>query len=164
MNGTKPKLIAWDSCIFLAWFKREEDKPLDEIKELLQRVEKQSLSMLVSAISLAEVLDKTGVSDAGTKFRAFVRRPEVVLANVDHRVGAMAGDIRIEAIKAAEEGRMKTSIRIPDALVAATAITYKAAELHTFDPVLLEASTLLASLSPVKIIRPEKSDPMPLGF
>ena len=33
MSGIEITRAAWDSCIFLAWFKAEQDKPLAEIED-----------------------------------------------------------------------------------------------------------------------------------
>jgi predicted nucleic acid-binding protein len=164
MCGTrKISTILWDSCIFIAWFNGEADKPLAEIERILRSVTDGKANLLVSAICLAEVLDLAGESDAGTQFRGFIKRPNVILANVDHRVGALAGDIRVAARAASVAGLLSQSVKIPDALIAATAIIYKADELHTFDPVLLEASTLPA-LGGLNIIRPQDSGATALGF
>lgn len=163
MSGTENPLIAWDSCVFIAWFNGETDKPLAEIERMLRSIAERKSTLLVSSICFAEVLDKAGVSDAGTQFRGFVKRPNVIVANVDHRVGALAGDIRIAARTANAAGSLSLGVKIPDALIAATALIYKSDELHTFDPVLLEASTLPIFRS-LNIIRPEDSDKTELGI
>ena len=38
------------------------------------------------------------------------------------------------------EGRLSKSIKAPDAIIVATAVIYRASELHSFDPLLIEAS------------------------
>lgn len=141
MSGAdRPPLICWDSCVFLAWFNKEHDKPLSQIEHLLVQIAEGKVNLLVSALSYAEVLDKAGKSDAGARFRDFVQRPNVVVANIDPRIGLMAAEIREAALIAHANGRLSQGIKIPDALIAATAVIYRAGELHTFDPVLLELS------------------------
>ena len=75
----------------------------------------------------------------------------------------LAGDIRIDSRGALECGSMSQRVKIPDALIAATAIIYKADELHTFDPILLESASL-PILSGLQIVAPPESGKGPLGF
>jgi len=135
------RLISWDSCIFLAWFNKEEDKPLGAIEQSLRLLDDEKINLLVSAISYAEVLDKAG-SKAGTDFRGFVKRPNVIVANIDARVADLAGAIRTGCLDLHREGKIRQGLKIPDACIAATAILYKASELQTFDPILRDLSGL----------------------
>jgi predicted nucleic acid-binding protein len=138
MSGSESvPLLAWDSCIFLAWFNEEDDKPLEVIDHLLRQVAEQKASLLVSAVCCVEVLDQAGTSDAGTEFKKYVLRPNIVRASVDWRVAEKAAEIRERVTAELVAGRMKNGIKAPDALIVATAIIYHATELHTFDPVLL---------------------------
>jgi predicted nucleic acid-binding protein len=137
MNGERVPLFAWDSCVFLAWLNEERDKSLEVIAHLLGEVERSRVTILVSAISGAEILDRAGQSQAGTIFRGFVHRRNVILANVDMRVAEIAARFRQNTIRAHQDGELARSIRAPDALIAATASLYRADALHTFDPDLL---------------------------
>lgn len=49
-GSTSRRLIAWDSCLFLAWFNQEADKPLEDMGQLLTDVDKGRLTLLVSVI------------------------------------------------------------------------------------------------------------------
>lgn len=131
-------LLAWDSVIFLAWFNEENDKPLTVIDFLLREIAASRVNLLISAICCVEVLDRAGTSDAGTQFKAFSKRPNIIRANCDWRVAEKAAEIRQKVTAEVNAGRMQTGIKAPDALIAATAIIYRATELHTFDPVLLD--------------------------
>ena len=160
----KIPLICWDSCIFLAWFKKETDKDLDAIEHYLRQVSDGKLNLLVSAISYAEVLDNTSTkSTVGSQFRLFVKRPNVVMANVDERVGLLAAEIREATLLALAAGKISQGIKIPDALVAATAVRYKALEIHTYDPVLREISGWEV-IEGRRVCTPEESLKTPLGF
>lgn len=131
-------LLAWDSVIFLAWFNEEDDKPLAVIDFLLREIASSRVNLLISSICCVEVLDRTGTSDAGTQFKAFSKRPNIVRANCDWRVAEKAAEIRQKVTAEVNAGRMAKGIEAPDAIIAATAIVYRATELHTFDPILLE--------------------------
>jgi predicted nucleic acid-binding protein len=137
MSGIEITRIAWDSCVFLAWFQGEKDKPLGDIEELLRDVAEGRLTLVVSAIVGAEVLDRAGQNPVRNLFREFTRRPNVVAADVDFRIAELAADIRERCVSAIARREMQTGLRAPDALIVATALTYRVDVLHTFDPVLL---------------------------
>jgi predicted nucleic acid-binding protein len=141
MAGSRSRrLIAWDSCLFLGWFNQENDKPLEDMSLVLRQVGDGDLAMLVSTICIAEVLDETGVSIAGTEMVQFVKRSNVVPASVDIRVAQLAAKFRQRARAAKAEGRVSQGIKAPDAIIAATAVIYRASVLYSFDPVLIEYS------------------------
>src|SRR5436309_1117421 len=102
MSGNKPTQIAWDSCVFLAWFKQEADKPLDQIEMVLKLIEKGRITLVVSAICAAEVLNESGGSDAGKQLLGFIKRDNVIPADADMRIAELAARMResvIEAVK-----------------------------------------------------------------
>jgi predicted nucleic acid-binding protein len=164
MSGVeKAPMISWDSCVFLAWFNNEEDKPLGEIQRTLQGLADKKAKLLVSAVCAAEVLNETGQSTAGTQFAGFVKRENVIVANVDMRVAVLAAELRQHAIEAVKCGEIEKSIKAPDALIVATAMIYKAAELQTFDPFLL-ALNGKPFVKGLPVIPPDDSGKTPLGF
>lgn len=140
MSGTKPVVIAWDSCVFLGWFNAEEDKPLLAMEAILKAVADGDVTLLVSAICGAEVLNEAGKSDARSEFLGFLKRDNVVPANVDMRIADKAAQFRERTREALAQGHLSKGIRAPDALIAATAVIYRASALHTFDPQLLALS------------------------
>src|SRR5687767_2575330 len=97
MTGIEISRAAWDSCVFLAWFKAEQDKPLAEIEELLNDIAVARLTLIVSAIVGAEILDCTAHSPIRTSFAKFMKRENVVAANVDFRIAELAATIRERA-------------------------------------------------------------------
>ena len=52
------KVISWDSCVFLSWFKQELDKPLADIEEYLKMISNEDIRLLVSVVCAVEVLDQ----------------------------------------------------------------------------------------------------------
>src|SRR4051812_12367186 len=114
MSGIEIQRIAWDSCIFLAWFKGEEDKPLAEIEELLSDISLEKITLVVSAVVGAEILDRAGHNPVRNMFRVFMKLPSVIGANVDFRVSELAADIREKAREAEAKNQIKQSVRAPD--------------------------------------------------
>lgn len=143
MSGKKradPPLVAWDSCVFLAWYNNEEEKNLGDIEHLLREVRNDKFVMLVSAVVCAEVMDQAGRSDAGTLFRKFVKRTSILQANVDWRVAEKAVVFREKVCDLLKSRTLDKGLKAPDALIAATAAVYRADVLHSYDPTLLALS------------------------
>lgn len=162
MSGSKkPVLIAWDSCVWIAWFNRERDKPLDAIRDVLKESESGASTILLSVVCFSEVLDTIGTT-AGTLLREYANRKNVYPANVDFRIADKAADIRSKALAARAAGQDVNKIKTPDALIAATAIIYKSTILHSFDPDLCNVSETeivdgLKITPPKPIVRAEKT-------
>lgn len=157
MSGTnEPKLIVWDSCVFLGWFNGEEDKPLSDMEALLERIRDGKIIMVVPAVVCVEVLNRVGASDAGTQFREFCKRSGVVRASIDFRVAELAATYRELILEAHSRGEISTSLKAPDALIVATSVIYRADVLHTFDPLLLELSES-ALVGGMLIVPPDES-------
>lgn len=141
MSGSKPeRIISWDSCVFLAWFLQEPKKPLEDISSWLSDISKNKVGLIISAVVCAEVLDKAGENTAGQDFRKYAKRYGIVRANVDWKIAEMAVQYRQRACIALSKHEVSKGIKAPDALIAATAVHFKAEVLHSFDPVLLEMS------------------------
>lgn len=134
------EMIAWDSCVFLAWFKQEKDKPLGEIERILNDIANGKQKLIVSVICCTEVLDEAGATDAGSQFKGFIKRKNVIPANVDFRVAELAATFRERVTAEVKAGRMTHGLKAPDALIAASAVIYRASILHSFDPVLRRLS------------------------
>lgn len=129
-----PKLLYWDSCIFLAWLK-DEDRPEGEMAGLgsiAREVEKKKFSVITSVITIAEILTGRSGEEVVAEFRKLFQRSNFQMVNVDERIAAKASEIRNHYVEKAksEEG---PSIRFADSLHLATAITSGVSRFHTFD-------------------------------
>ena len=133
------KVISWDSCVFLSWFKQELDKPLADIEEYLKMISNEDIRLLVSVVCAVEVLDQD-TGSYGTQFQEFMKRNNVTALNVDMRVAKQAAIFRQNGAEALENGVIKKGFKAPDAMIVASAYVYQAEVLHTFDPVLLGLS------------------------
>ena len=160
MSGNRP-VISLDSCVFLAYFREEQDKPLDAIRHLIRSIEDQRVAVVLSAILLVEVLNKTPEEEVRSKFREFVKHSNVVVANVDGRIASLAADVRDERLQAKRNNEPSCNLKIADAIVLSTAVLYKAEELYTFDRKLLAVNKTHVAKS-CRIIEPGCLDFLPI--
>lgn len=129
-----PKLLYWDSCIFLAWLK-DEDRPEGEmagLASIAREVEKKNFSVITSVITIAEILTGRSGEEVVAEFRKLFQRSNFQLMNVDERIAAKASEIRNHYIEEAKREEV-SSIRFADSLHLATAITSRVSRFHTFD-------------------------------
>ncbi len=129
-----PKLLYWDSCIFLAWLK-DEKRPGDEmagLASIAREVEKKNFSVITSVITIAEILTGRSGEEVVADFRKLFQRSNFQLINVDERIATKGSEIRNHYIEKAKREKVP-SIRFADSLHLATAITSGASRFHTFD-------------------------------
>ena len=108
---------------------------MEPMRFALEDIAKGRVTLLLSAINYAEVLNNTRDSKAGTDFRQFVNRSNVIRASADFRVAELSSAISERTMgDPAAKG-----VKPADALIAATTIIYHASELLTFDDALLKA-------------------------
>lgn len=126
--GNKSSITyCWDSDVTLAWFKAEQNHPLDNMRLVVQEITGGKANLLLSVVTYIEVLNIAQSGTAAIQFRQFLKGDNVFLAQVDRRVAELATGIR-EA--ACNDGM---NIKTPDAIIMATAINYSASVLHSFD-------------------------------
>jgi len=129
-----PKLLYWDSCIFLAWLK-DEGRPGGEmagLASIAREVEKKNFSVITSVITIAEILTGRSGEEVVAEFRKLLQRSNFQLINVDERIAAKASEIRNHYIEKAKREKV-SSIRFADSLHLATAIISGVSRFHTFD-------------------------------
>ena len=158
MSNKRP-LYCWDSCVFLAHFKSEADKPLADIRAVASEIDLDRADLLVSITTVMELLDVVSDKSIAAKFEKYLKRPNVALIDVNWVVAQSALNVRV--IGKRHENR---NIKVADAQIIATAIIHKADVLHTFDPKLLIISghEIVSGLS-IKTPKP-LSGQMALGF
>ena len=91
--------------------------------------------------------------DVREKFRALLKRKDIIPVNVDRAISSLAGQVRDYY-----RGKPKQVIGGMDALHLATAILYKVDEFHTFDTKLIRYSSNVAGHSLV-ICKPRSAQP-----
>jgi predicted nucleic acid-binding protein len=125
------KIYYWDASLFLAWLMNEPREPavMEGIAEIAQDINDNKAILITSVITRTEVFEGRLSDDVRQKFTDLFKRRNVKQIAVDERVAELARQIR------EYYSVQKPSVRIetPDSLHLATAILYKADELHTTD-------------------------------
>ena len=123
---SNPKLLYWDSCIFLAWLKDEEraEGEMAGLASIVKEVEKKNFSVITSVITIAEILAGRSGEEVVEEFRKLFERSNFQMINVDERIATKASEIRGHRIERAEMEK-KSSIKLADSIHLATAITFK---------------------------------------
>ena len=129
-----PKLLYWDSCIFLAWLKDEKrlEGEMAGLASIAMEVEKGNFSVITSVITIAEILAVRSGKEVVKEFRKLFDRSNFRMINVDERIATKAGEIREHRIKKADSEKT-SSIKFADSFHLATAITLEVSRFHTFD-------------------------------
>lgn len=126
---TGKQKIYWDSNIFLAWLKNEQQEPsvTDGIEEAIRKVRNNEIVLFTSVMTRTEVLESTLPPEAQDKFSKLFDRRNVTMVNIDKRVSDKAHSIR-------DYYRQKNiKLSSADCMHLATAILYSADEFQTLD-------------------------------
>jgi len=131
----------WDACCFLGWLRGESDK-LDECKAGIRHAEQGKLTIVTSALTLAEVLWLKGKDpipkDDRDKVRRFFENDYIALYDVDRTIGELAQDVVWDH-----------GVRPKDAVHVATALSGRERlgieQLDTFDEKLIGLSATIGS-------------------
>ena len=117
----------------MAHLKQESDKPLDDILAVANEIESDKAELIVSITTKMEILDVVEDESLAKALTKFLDRRNVMLVDVNPPVADAALQVRYKANK----GNPKRNVKVADAQIVATAISYGADVLHTFDPPLL---------------------------
>ena len=110
------------------------------MRMVVQEIEEKKATLLLSVVTFIEVLDVAKSGNAAHEFRQFLKRSNVLLADVDPKVAVKAAEIREKAIKKSQK------IKTPDAIIIATAIVHSANVLHSFNMQGLSGSQIVDGL------------------
>ena len=130
----KPRLLYWDSCIFLAWLKDENraEGEMSGLMSVVREIEKKKFSVITSVITITEVLPVSSGPEVITKFKELFQRSNFQMINVDERIASKASEIRNHYVTESKQGK-RQSLGFADILHLATAINIEASIFHTFD-------------------------------
>lgn len=134
MAGNNP-IYYWDTCIFLAWLRKETTrKPgeMEGIHDCLERLKKRQISIMTSVITYTEITSLKIPAGVETMLEEVLQRPNCAKLGVDMRVAKLARDLRNYYLDKTSQYSGKT-LNVPDSIHLATAILYRANEFHTFD-------------------------------
>lgn len=153
------ELVVADTSVWVALLVNEADRA-EHVVRLLERAESGELQVLVSTLTLTEVVKGPMASDPPVTqeqertFTDFMDNPYVTLVSVDPLVGARGRDLR----------RTLPHLKTPDAIQIATAIVSDASTLYTYDKrdlLRLDGSAAVGSL---RIIEPPVEHQLPLAL
>jgi predicted nucleic acid-binding protein len=148
MSGTDATSY-WDSCIFLAWLKDESNRKPGEmagVRDFVARLKRREVRIMTSVITFTEVYRAKLPAGMDTLFEDLLKRPNVGKIGVDIKVARLTRELRDYYADRKPEFKDKT-LSVPDSLHVATAILYRADELHTFDENNSKRSLALIPLS-----------------
>jgi predicted nucleic acid-binding protein len=134
MAGTRP-IYYWDTCLFLAWLKNESTrKPgeMDAVADVLEKFKRRELDLMTSALTITEISVAKVSVGTYTLLDDVMQRSNFSKISVDIRVAKLARDIRDYYLLRPTEHGGKT-LGVPDSIHVASAILYRATEMHTFD-------------------------------
>lgn len=126
-RSSAPRAVVDSSC-WVALLEDEEDRA-EHVQRMLERAEAGEEQLLVSTITIGEVLKGPKASDPVMSeeqertFEDFLEAPYITLVSVDPAVARRARDIRREHRK----------LPTPDAVQMATAFVAGAGRLYTYD-------------------------------
>lgn len=126
-------LIYWDSCIFLAWIKNEQDKGpevLSGIEELVNHIQKNQIILITSVLTTAEILESTLDDKQAAVFDEVLKRRNVQVVDTTGPIWNLTHDIR-NHYKQIKDGLHTLST--PDAVHLATAINEGVDVFYTTD-------------------------------
>lgn len=126
---TGKKIIAWDSCIFLAWLQDEKREfgVMEGIEEVVRKIHGGEVVLVTSQVTNIEVLESRLSSEAQKKWKEIFNRRNCQMIDLNPRVSEKAAFIRDYY----DQRGIKLSV--PDSVQLATAIIFAAEEFHTFD-------------------------------
>ena len=164
--ASSPKRIAWDSCAWIAHIQQEkiyaDDSTVVEdrgamCRRVLQAAENGTLEIVVSSISLVEVICKNRAAGTDDRtVRDYFDNDYILLVNADKLVGDRARKLMLAG---------HSKLKPVDAIHLATAAIANAEELHTFDDRLLALDGQIdkADATKMKIRKPAvPAPPAPL--
>src|SRR6266851_3032862 len=129
MSGSKP-IYYWDSCIYLAWLKREASSNLASIEAIADENKRRNNIIVTSVITKLEVLDATLTPDQERLFNESFAFGTHELYELDGAVVLKARSYRSYYVK---NPIGKKCLPVPDAIHLATAFACQTDEFHTFD-------------------------------
>lgn len=131
--------IYWDTCVFLAWIK-DENQP-DDVKKGIEQTIEQAYSgevvIVTSTITLTEALQTKMTPDQKTRYQQAFRNSRLQLVDVDRRIASRAATLREHYDTRVFDAKGVLSrgsfMSLGDSLHIATALHIDVREMHTLD-------------------------------
>lgn len=135
----KKTVYAWDSAVWIAWLRKEQDKDLRGVASVVHELVNHESVLLISSICDVEVIDLDPSDSTFEVYSLLKKLPYVQVVDVHSRVIEKANTIRTR-IKHENNSRARNKLKLPkaaDAIQLATAVLQKVDAMHTFDNDLL---------------------------
>jgi len=143
----KPARHYWDAATCIGYLAEERDK-VRRCQYVVDRAERGEVEIVVSALTLAEVLWFKGgpklPKETSELIRAFFRREYILVVDVTRRVAERAQDIVWEY-----------NVKPKDAIHVASALVANAERLDTFDAGMIALSGRVGGSPPLIIALPD---------
>jgi predicted nucleic acid-binding protein len=140
----------WDASVFLGWLGEEESAPLADMDLVRGEIDSGEAFLLVPATVIAEVLEAKNTPEQMEKFRNFLKRSNVVVADITQTIAEKTAQVRSRALGLKPQVKLGT----PDATYIATAIVFKADVFHTLEKSQLPQLSGIAVVDGLKISAP----------
>ncbi len=145
------EIIFFDSCVFLAWLKGEENR-VDTIGASFDSASNGKLKIVISTLAIAEVLNIRGFQSPIPKerredVRNLFLNDWIVPKGVNRRLAEISQDLVWDH-----------GIKPKDGIHVATALVYKVPIFYTYDNNLLSKSNLVTDFGRIKISEPLPPD------
>lgn len=149
------EIIYFDSCVFLAWLKDEENRA-NVVAELFEEARKKEIKIVTSALTIAEVLNIQGFKSPIPKenregVRKLFNNEWIITKGINRGIAEKAQEIVWEY-----------GIKPKDALHVATALTYSIKTLASYDDNLVKKGTIKTEFGNITFCEPKGSRQMNL--
>lgn len=130
MSGTRPDLVYFDACIFIAYLDGDKSRLASDLAAIdyyADRLENGGCRIATSVITRIEVLEGKLPPPSRSRLEAFLKRSDVDELSVTSRVSERAHEIR-------DFYRAKgPTLSVPDAIHLASATIHGCGEFLTYD-------------------------------
>jgi predicted nucleic acid-binding protein len=148
-------LVYFDSCVFLAWLKDEENRA-NLVEELFEEARKGEIKIITSTLTIAEVLNIQGVKSPIPKerrddVRRMFQNEWIITKGVNRRLA-----------ESSQEMVWEHGIKPKDGIHVATALAYKIPVFLSYDDNLVKRQNLITSIGKIQISEPVGSKQLSL--
>ena len=87
----------WDSCLFIAWLKDEQNrKPgeMDGVRDYIERLKRREIVIITSTLTFVEVREAKIGAGGFEMFESVMQRKATQRVSVDTKVAKLAGNLR----------------------------------------------------------------------
>ena len=154
-----PTTYAWDTDVFIAWLRDEDDKDQAAIAAVLQEAVEGRAVLLVSRMAFVEVLELAPGDAARRSFERFMDRPTVAVVEISKKVADKAFAVRSSIVQQRSSNMSVPKLDAADSIHLAAAMLHGADALHSHDMSKLNGNPALEGL---KVCKPLPLSGQPL--